>query len=420
MKRIGLMVGAALALPVVMAAPTATVHLTLANRGWDSQAASSQAKSSQAAPQTVLSQAQSAQSTVPLRAVAWEVQPRSPQLGLDDRLGNQLSDQTALLSAIDHSLDYLQTPAAVAAYQKLAIPEFSLDRVRRSLQRFRDLVREARSPTALQAAVQREFILYQSVGADGAGTVSFTGYFQPTYAASRVPTAEFRYPLYRLPAGFDQWRTPQPTRLELEGADGLQGDKGQLRGAEIAWLRDRLEAYLVQVQGSAQLQLTDGSVLSLGYAGRTDYPYVSIGRALVEAGKIAEADLTLAAVMAYFRQNPADLSTYIPRNNRFVFFKETPGSPAMGSLGVPVTGGRSIATDKALMPPAALALIQTELPDPTGKVVLASRYVLDQDTGGAIRGAGRVDLFIGTGSRAGNEAGQINHSGQLYYLLLKQ
>jgi membrane-bound lytic murein transglycosylase A len=358
----------------------------------------------------------------PLRLVNGPDQQLSDthQLGLDDRLWSHPSDRAALIAAIDHSLDYLQTPAAIEAYRNYALPDFNPERVRRSLERFRQLVLTTRSSEALQAAVLREFDLYQSVGTAQNGTVSFTGYFEPTYSASRVPTAEFRYPLYRLPPNFSQWPTPHPTRLNLEGEDGLQGSQSKLQGLELAWLRDRLEAYLVQVQGSARLQLTDGSTLSIGYAGRTDYPYVSVGRELVNAGKIAESDLTLGAVIEYFHQHPADLNVYLPRNNRFVFFKETTGSPAIGSLGVPVTAQRSIATDKTLMPPGALALIQTELPNAKGDATTSvSRYVLDQDTGGAIRGAGRVDLFMGTGTTAGEQAGLINHTGQLYYLLLK-
>ncbi|MBF2050911.1 MAG: murein transglycosylase A [Elainella sp. C42_A2020_010] len=358
------------------------------------------------------------QARLPLQRVEWSAEVSS-ELGLDDRLWSRSSDRAALVTAINYSLDYLQTPEAVAAYQAYPISDFSLERVRRSLVRFRQLVLTARSPEALRSAVQQEFDLYQSVGSDGEGTVSFTGYFEPVHAASRVRTGDFRYPLYRLPPDLKQWPTPHPTRLELEGADGLQNQR--LRGLELVWLQDRLEAYLVQVQGSARLQLTDGSVMSIGYAGRTDYPYVSIGRELVNAGKIAASDLTLAAVRTYFRQHPAELDRYLPRNNRFVFFKETTGSPATGSLRVPVTAGRSIATDKSLMPPGALALIYTQLPESQAEdaPLPVSRYVLDQDTGGAIRGAGRVDLFVGTGTAAGEQAGQINHTGQLYYLLLK-
>jgi membrane-bound lytic murein transglycosylase A len=385
-------------------------------------AVSSQAQNQPA--QNYQTQNSPVQTSLPLRRVEWNQETVNglPELGLDDRLWSRSSDRAALVAAIDYSLDYLQTPAAVEAYRNYAISDFSLGRVRRSLERFRQLVLTARSPEALRAAVQQEFDLYQSVGADGQGTVHFTGYFEPIHQASRVRTSEFRYPLYRLPPDFKQWPTPHPTRLELEGANGLQTER--LRGLELVWLRDRLEAYLVQVQGSARLQLTDGTVMSIGYAGRTDYPYVSIGRELVNAGKIPEPELTLAAVTAYFQQNPAELDQYLPRNNRFVFFKDTTGAPATGTLRVPVTAGRSIATDKSLMPPAALALIQTQLPDAEGQanstLTPVNRYVLDQDTGGAIRGAGRVDLFVGTGAAAGEQAGRINTTGQLYYLLLKQ
>jgi membrane-bound lytic murein transglycosylase A len=346
-------------------------------------------------------------------------------LGLDSALWNGSGEhRQRLLQAIAHSLDYLDTPAAAAAYDQYPVPGFSRDRVRRSLQRFRQLLLDARSPAQLQAAVWREFEFYQSVGLDGQGTVLFTGYFEPTYQASRTPTAEFRYPLYRRPADLEQWSLPHPSRRQLEGVDGLQGSQGPLRGLELVWLRDRLEAFLVQVQGSARLQLTDGSTMTVGYAGRTEYPYTSIGRQLVNDEQIAEEALSLPALIAYFQTHPEALDRYLPRNDRFIFFRETGGAPPLGSLNVPVTPERSIATDKTLMPPGALALIQVPLPyrdtDGTLEPHLVSRFVLDQDTGGAIQGAGRVDVFMGTGSAAGDRAGLVNHSGHLYYLLLRE
>ncbi|WP_088893115.1 murein transglycosylase A [Leptolyngbya ohadii] len=348
------------------------------------------------------------------------------ETGIDRQLwGNGTpADRRALLQAIDHSLTYLATPEAESAYANYSIPQFTRDRVRRSLIRFRQLVRNTQSPEELQAAVRREFDLYQSIGSDGQGTVKFTGYFEPVYAASRVQTAEFRYPLYALPPDLAEWTRPHPTRRELEGNDGLQGSRGRLRGLELVWLRDRLEAFLVQIQGSAQLQLTDGTRMSVGYAGRTDYPYVSMGRELINAGKIQPENLSLPVVIQYFRDHPNELNEYLPRNDRFIFFKETTGTPATGSLRVPVTADRSIATDKSLMPPGALALIHTEIPlaNAQRQIVpqVVSRYVLDQDTGGAILGAGRVDIFMGTGQLAGDRAGRMLAPGQLYYLLLKE
>ncbi len=333
-------------------------------------------------------------------------------------------DRQALLAAIDNSLAYLRTPKAIADYKDYPVEGVTYHRVRRSLYRFRTLVLISQSAEALQSAIAQEFNIYKSVGQDGEGTVAFTGYFEPTYTASRTPNEIYRYPIYKSPSDLDQWTEPYPTRLALEGADGLQASQGPLAGLELAWLPDRLEAFLIQVQGSARLEMTDGSTLSVGYDGRTDYPYISMGRALIDDGIILEDELTLPVLMEYFEQNPDALDSYLPRNNRFVFFRETNGAPATGSLGFPVTAGRSIATDKSIMPPGALALINLPLPqrNQSGELVVTntSRLVLDQDTGGAIKGAGRVDLFVGTGSEAGEVAGLINDAGTLYYLLLKE
>ncbi len=357
----------------------------------------------------------------PLTAV-----PTPANLGMDAQIWGEQGfshDRSALLAAIDHSLRYLNTAKAANDYRQLALPGITRERVRRSLVRFRQLVVSSRSASQLQRAVEQEFVLYQAAGKDGWGTVNFTGYFEPVHQASRVPTAEFRYPIFRLPHQFAQWRQPHPTRLELEGADGLQYGKGLLRGAELVWLRDRLDAFLIQVQGSARLQLTDGSTMSFGFAGHTNYPYTGVGRELVKAGKFSLEELTLPKLLQYFRDHPADMDVYLPRNQRFVFFRPTGGAPATGSIGVPVVGDRSIATDKKLFPPGGLALIQTRLPYPAGNGTyeqrLVTRYMLDHDTGSAIKGAGRVDIFTGTGQVAGDRAGLINAQGQLYYLLLK-
>lgn len=342
----------------------------------------------------------------------------------DDLLwGTDGAARQRLLTAIDHSLRYLDTPAAAAAYEGYPVVGLTRDRVRRSLIRFRALLILSQSPAAFYEAVQREFALYQSVGHDDEGTVHFTGYFEPSFAASLVPTETYRYPLYRRPADLDDWLLPHPTRVALEGADGQQSHQGALQGLELVWLRDRLEAFLVQVQGSARLRLTNGSFMSVGYAGRTDYPYTSIGRALIDDGKIPAAELTLDSLLAHFQAYPEDLDGYIVQNNRFVFFRETDGGPPTGTFSFPVTAGRSIATDKTLMPPGAIALITLDWPQPAStddwQAQSISRYVLNQDTGGAIQGPGRVDVFVGSGDAAGEQAGQINTQGRLFYLLLR-
>ncbi|MEO0377419.1 MAG: murein transglycosylase A [Cyanobacteria bacterium P01_A01_bin.17] len=343
-----------------------------------------------------------------------------PQLWVSST--GKTGDKAALLRAIDDSLKYLRTSKSEQDYQDYAVPGITRDRVRESVQRFRQLVVQSPSPETLAEAVKREFAFYKSVGNDE-GTVLFTGYYEPTFTASSKPTAEFKYPLYKAPADLAQWSTPNPTREQLEGTDGLQGAQGQLKGLELVWLRDRLEAFLVQVQGSARLSLTDGSTMTVGFAGKTQHPYTSIGKEMINDGIFTPEEVSLPALIDYFQKQPADLDRYLPRNKSFVFFQETHGSPAMGSLSVPVTPERSIATDKSIMPPGALALIQTQLPYFNNADQLefqdVSRYVLDHDTGSAIKGPGRVDIFMGTGSKAADRAGVIKSSGALYYLLLR-
>jgi membrane-bound lytic murein transglycosylase A len=324
------------------------------------------------------------------------------------------SDRPKLLAAIDHSLTYINTPAASKRYPVAGI---SRERVERSLVRFRQIVKAAPNAKALKEAVVREFDFYKSVGLDRQGTVHFTGYYEAVYEASRTRTDKFKYPLYALPSDFQNWSRPHPNRKQLETGKRLQG-------LELAWLSDRMQAFLVQVQGSARLVLPNKTVMTVGFAAKTDRPYSSIGAQLVRDGKMKLEDVTLQSLMAYFQQHPNDLEGYLHRNESFVFFRETQGAPATGSIGVPVTAERSIATDKSIMPPGAIALIHTSLPiakNKSGQFEFQpiGRFVLDQDTGGAIRGAGRVDVFMGTGTVAKNRAGLMSNDGALYYLVLK-
>lgn len=343
-------------------------------------------------------------------------------LGRDERLW-EVPDRETLLTAIDRSLQYLNSPRAIRVYRNYPIQEISRDRVLRSLRRFRTLLLESNSPRELQEKVKQEFVFYQSIGSDRLGTVLFSAYFEPIYQASRVPTSEYRYPIYQAPPNLASWPLPHPPRKELEGEDGLQGPQGKLKGLELFWLRSRWEAYLIHIQGSAKLNLTDGTQTTVGYAGNTRKNYTSVGGELAKDGKISLEELTLPRIFQYFDKHPEELNDYLTRDESFVFFVEKHGTPATGSIGVSLSEKRSIATDKKLMPPGALALIHTSIPEfnDEGELVEThfSRYVLDQDAGGAIKGAGRVDYFVGSGEQAGEIAGLTRSYGQLYYLLLK-
>ncbi|MBW4603843.1 MAG: MltA domain-containing protein [Calothrix sp. FI2-JRJ7] len=334
-----------------------------------------------------------------------------------------IKDQKGLIASIDQSLKYLQSPQAQAAYENYPVTSITRARVIASLQRFRQLVQTSKSAKQLNAAIRNEFVLYQSIGHDKKGGVLFTSYYEPIYEASRTRTAEFRYPIYREPPDLDSWPRPHPKRVDLEGADGLQASKSKLRGLEIFWFRDRLEPYMMQIQGSARLHLTDGTETTVGYAASIAQNYKSIGKALADDGKLPLEGMTMPKILDYFHKYPQKLNVYIPRDPSFVFFKENHGVTATGSTQATLTTDRSIATDKSLMPPGALALIRAYLPFPNTQGQMehrvVSRYVLDQDAGGAIKGAGRVDYFVGAGKVAAERAGVTVGHGQLFYLMLK-
>ncbi len=201
---------------------------------------------------------------------------------------NQQSDRKILLSSIDSSLRYLQTARAKKTYEryeKNKVPGISRERVIESLQRFRQLLLSSKSAAELNQAVAEEFVFYQSVGNDGKGTVLYTAYFEPLYIASREQTAEYRYPIYAIPPDLKEWQRPHPTRLDLEGADGLQGGEGKLKDLELFWFKSRLEPYMMQIQGSAKLRLLDGTQTSVGFAGNVAHNYQSIGKALIDDGE---------------------------------------------------------------------------------------------------------------------------------------
>lgn len=265
-----------------------------------------------------------------------------------------------------------------------------------------------------------------SRGCDEKGTVLFTGYYRPIFDASMTRTDEFQYPLYRKPKDLQQ--DPVTFKYSRQGGGPYytrsEVDRGALEGQnlELCWLRNRFEAYIVTIQGSGKLRLPDGRFLEIGYAGDNGYEYKSIGQDLVARGVIQPEQLSLQGLIDFYKANPQELDTGIQLNQRFVFFTERPGGP-YGSLNVPVTPFCSIATDKEVYPRACVAFMETMLParDPSGQIsqYQYSGFALDQDTGGAIRAAGRCDVFMGTGPAVGELAGRTFSEGKLYYIFLK-
>lgn len=345
-----------------------------------------------------------------------------------------LRDKDSLLAAIDESLSYLQEPSAARCFPyQDPVSGYSIPRERaiRSLKRFKTVWQEAKTGEDLKRRILEEFAVFRSIGWDGAGGVLFTAYYTGTFEGSRTPDETYRYPLYRRPP--DLVSTPEGKILGRRTGpaevvpyyDRREIEAGALagKGLEICWLRDPFEGYVAQVQGHADIRLPNASILKLGNAGTNGHEYRSIRNLLVASGKLAPEKASLAGLREYFRLHPSEFRAVAAENPRYPFFVERTGAP-VGSLNVPVTTRRSIATDKAVFPRGCLAFCDTRIPAPGDPIRTATgdfrQFVLDQDTGGALRAAGRADIYIGRGPLAERIAGRTESEGRLYYLFLKE
>jgi membrane-bound lytic murein transglycosylase A len=262
-----------------------------------------------------------------------------------------------------------------------------------------------------------------------------TGYYQPELVASRTRSERFRYPLYRTPADLidvdlgrfcaacagrvgegrvdDGKVVPYYSRAEIEGGV-LAG-----RGDEMAWLDDPVDAFFLHVQGSALLRFDDGVHMEVSYSSSNGRPYTSIGRILIEQGKLSRDTVSLQALKDYLRAHPDEQAALLAANQRYIFFRTVAAGP-IGSLGVPLTAGRSIAADANVYPPGTLAFLRimprAAEPTASGQPAIA-RFVVVQDAGAAISGPNRVDVFWGTGASAEALAGEMRNPGELYLVL---
>jgi len=330
-------------------------------------------------------------------------------------------DLDSLKLAIGNSLNYLGKASSERFFPYGAINH---EQAVKTLETFLTLIDSGVRPGELNGVIRAHFDVYMSVGCDDRGTVLFTGYYTPIFDGSYEPTRRFRYPLYKMPEDLVKGpdgqtlgrrrvggaMTSYPSRAEIEAS-------GMLKGKELVWLTDPFEVYIAHVQGSAKLRMPDGELITVGYAANNGHDYDSVGEALIADGKIARDRISLAAMIQYFKRHPEQVERYTQRNPRFVFFRISEGIPH-GSLNEPVTPMRTIATDKSIFPRASLAFISTTLPE-IGGTVAYQGFVLDQDTGGAIRAPGRCDLYMGQGDEAGRLAGRTYQEGHLYYLFLK-
>ena len=262
----------------------------------------------------------------------------------------------------------------------------------------------------------------------------FTGYFDPEVPGSRTEGGRYRSPLLGRPPDLVQVDLA-PFNPDLKGSsiagrvqdgrlvpyyDRAEIDAGVLarRRLELLWLADPVDVFVLQVQGSGRVDLPDGHVVRVTYAGQNGRPYVPIGRVLADRGQIPLAQVSLATIRTWLEQHPAQAAEVMAQNPSYVFFREVndlqPDEGPPGALGVPLVPGRSIAVDRAFIPLGAPVFIATT--DPLTGTPL-QRLMLAQDIGGAIKGPTRADIFFGWGHAAGQRAGEMRAHGREYLLL---
>lgn len=281
-----------------------------------------------------------------------------------------------------------------------------------------------------RAFFQARFRPWQATQEDGAEDGLVTGYYEPLLKGDRVRTEKARHPLYAVPSDLVSVELaglyPELKNLRLRGK--LVGNKlvpyaarrdieaPGFPGKPIAWADDPVDLFFLQIQGSGRIQLPDGTQLRVGYADQNGHPYVSIGKLLVERGELRPEEASMQGIKNWGAKNPDKLPDLLAANPSYVFFRELPdslGGP-LGALGVPLTGGRSIAIDPRYIPLGAPVFLATTQPNSTAPL---HRLVLAQDTGGAIRGGVRADFFWGFGDAAGELAGRMKQRGRMWVLL---
>jgi membrane-bound lytic murein transglycosylase A len=260
-----------------------------------------------------------------------------------------------------------------------------------------------------------------------------TGYYEPLLKGSRRPSAKYRVPLYRVPpdlVAIDLAGThPELAGLRLRGrllngkvvAYPTRGEimrSNLLRGQELLWVDDPIDAFFLQVQGSGRVQLDDGRVARVAYADTNGHPYRSIGRWLVDTGELTIDQASMQGIKAWAALNPRRLDQLLEQNPSFVFFREVPlGDPATGptgALGVALTPHASLAVDARFIPLGAPLVLASADPSTAAPFV---RPMVAQDTGSAIRGPLRFDYFWGFGAAAGERAGRHKHEGSAWLLV---
>jgi membrane-bound lytic murein transglycosylase A len=343
-------------------------------------------------------------------------------------------DLASLELAIERSVQYYETTGRNKVYR---IADRSVDarQLIETLAAFRSVMHEAANNADLSKKIVEAFDVYRVAGSDGDRRTLFTGYYEPLLEGSLTPSEKYKYPLYRVPDDLIVKRlapnenkigrmqggefVPYFSRKEIDVGGILRGEN-----LELIWVADPVDLFFLHVQGSGKIKLPDETLLTVSFAQTNGRPFRSVTRFMLDKGKIKSGEASYRSVKAILKEREVqELYEILSYNESYIFFRFVDKEP-LGSLGQPVTPGRSIATDPDYFPEGALAFIRLRKPvfDAAGNVkerVNFSRFVVSQDKGSAIKGPGRVDLFCGFGANAEATAGTLKEKGELYLLLKK-
>ncbi len=348
-------------------------------------------------------------------------------------------DQESLHLALKRNMEYLKRLKPDHAFQ-YGPAKFTAAQVLDSNETLMAFLEKQPDPRALRSFLKKNFRVYRAAGRANRSDVLFTGYYEPVLDARLSPDKAFRHPIYLRPddlividlSQFDQKLNgerivariseesilPYYSRADIDLRGVLKG-----RRLELAWLKDPVDVFFLHIQGSGRLRLQDGQTIAVGYHASNGRPYRSIGRYMADQGLLPLDAVSMDRIKAYFLEHPEAIYPILSQNPSYVFFRKVENGP-LGNIGVTLTPGRSVALDAKLFPKGALGFISCQRPElgPSGEINAwrpFSRLVVNQDTGGAIKGAGRVDVFWGSGPYAEVTAGHLKHEGELYILIKK-
>jgi len=348
-------------------------------------------------------------------------------------------DFSSLIRAIRRNLVYLNklNPEKIFHYGP---HKFTCRQVLKTQEYFLDLLLRAPRIREIENEIKKHFIVYRAAGRAKKRHVLFTGYFEPIFEGSLSPDKTFQYPLYRKPndlikidlslfneklkgssivARVEGKRVmPYHSRQRIENEKVLKG-----KNLEIAWLKDPVDVAFLHIQGSGRIRLPDNSTIPVGYEASNGRQYRSIGRYMIDKGLINRENVSMQTIRKYLSEHPEIVEKVLNHNPSYIFFRRRNNGP-FGNINVPLTPGRSIALNARLFPKGALCYITCQKPvlNKNGEItewIDFSRFVLNQDTGGAIKGAGRADIFWGSDLYAQLAAGHMRHEGDLYMLIKK-